>query len=170
MRVCWCRRGQKNSSTIPVQEEQGAERLVVRGHRHPALIGEHGQELRHLRRSHVARMPHWPDAPAPTDEKPDPIAVGLLGLEAIVLVAQYLAQLLQQALRLGNIDDRVHDVTENCECIQYFAAKACCQADCRPVVQVASGWVVVLIPSDILGWPVYPTNYITLGEDYDERS
>ena len=87
-----------------------------------------------------------------------------------MLVAQYLAQLLQQALRLGNIDDRVHDVTENCECIQYFAAKACCQADCRPVVQVASGWVVVLIPSDILGWPVYPTNYITLGEDYDERS
>jgi len=30
-------------------------------------------------------------------------------------------------------------------------------------VQGASPWAVVLIPSDILGWTVYPTIYITLG-------
>jgi hypothetical protein len=29
-------------------------------------------------------------------------------------------------------------------------------------VQGASPWAVVLIPSDILGWTVYPTIYITL--------
>jgi hypothetical protein len=80
-----------------------------------------------------------------------------------VLVAQHLAQLLQQALRLGDRDDRVHDATENCKYIQSCSARACCQAGCRPAVQGASPWVVVLIPSDILGWPVCPASYITLG-------
>ena len=51
----------------------------------------------------------------PADEKPHPVAVGLLGLEAIVLVAQHFAQLLQQALRLGDIDDRIHVAAENCK-------------------------------------------------------
>lgn len=82
----------------------------MRGDRNPALIGEHGQKLRHLRRTHVARMPYLPAAATPADEKTNPVKVSLLGFEAIVFVTKYLAHLPQQALGLGRMGDGVHGI------------------------------------------------------------
>jgi hypothetical protein len=41
--------GQINCQHLAVQKQQSTESLIVRGHRYPALIGEHGQKLCHLR-------------------------------------------------------------------------------------------------------------------------
>jgi hypothetical protein len=90
------------------------------------------------------------------------MAAGLPGREAIVFAAQYLAQPLYQALRLGDRDDRVYGVANYFDDAQSLDWKACCQAGRRLARRSAGPLAIVLIPSDILGWPVYPTICITL--------
>ena len=102
------------------------------------------------------------------------MATGLPGLEAIVFAAQYLAQPLHQALRLGDRDDRVYGVANYGGDTQSLDWKTCFQAGRKLGRRRAEPLVVVLISSDILGCPVYPTIYITLGvvvskEAYDHK-
>lgn len=70
---------------------------------------------------HVARMPHLAAPATPAPKKFDPIRISLLSLQAIVFVAQHLAKLLQQTLRLGGIYDRVHKITKSCIYVRYLA-------------------------------------------------
>ena len=49
-----------------------------------------------------------PVTPMPAHEKSNPVKVSLLGFEAMVFVAKYLAHLIQQAFGLGKIGDSVH--------------------------------------------------------------
>ena len=58
----------------------------------------------------TVRVLHEPVTPVPAHEKANPVEVSLLGLQAIVFVTKHLAHLLQQALGLGKIGDRVHRI------------------------------------------------------------
>ena len=51
-----------------------------------------------------------PVAPMPAHKKPNLIDVGLFGFKAIVFLAKHLAHLVEQALGLGKIGDRVHEI------------------------------------------------------------
>jgi hypothetical protein len=84
------------AKNLAVQEDDGTQRLLVRGRRNAALVGEHGQERLDLGLAYVARMPHA----APTDERPHPEQVGFLGRMAIVKVANALSHLIEQPRRL----------------------------------------------------------------------
>lgn len=66
------------------------------GRRDLPFIGQHREEGFNLRLSHVLGITHGPIASVPMDEKPSPIKVGLLSLEAIVQVANWLAELVKQ--------------------------------------------------------------------------
>ena len=67
-----------------------------------ALGGQHRQEGADLLRAQVARMAHRDGFGLPADQEADPIEVSLLGAYAIVFVAKHLADLVQQAQRLGD--------------------------------------------------------------------
>jgi len=51
----------------------GTERLVMGGHRHIALGGEHGQKLLHLSGTQLTRMANLTVAAMPSDKKFHPI-------------------------------------------------------------------------------------------------
>jgi hypothetical protein len=48
--------GQLLAEDVAVQEEERAQRLVLRGRRHVARGGQRARELAHLRRAHLGRM------------------------------------------------------------------------------------------------------------------
>src|SRR6185295_16763283 len=66
--------------------------LPVRCRGDATLVGEHAQERLHLRRAHRARMP----MPCPAQVVPHPEDVRVLGAQAVVQVAQALAQRTEQ--------------------------------------------------------------------------
>ena len=78
-------------------KKNGAQGLVVGGCKSFALGRKHGQKSLHSRCPDVARMLHLPIPPMPTNEKPDPVLISLLGAEAIVQIANALARLIHQA-------------------------------------------------------------------------
>ena len=102
--------GHINRQHFTVQKQQGTERLVVCGHRHPAFIGKHDQKLRDRRATDLTGMPHHPVTPMPAHEKAHPVQVSLLGFEAIVFLTNCVTNLIKQALGLGRIGDRVHSI------------------------------------------------------------
>lgn len=63
-----------------VEEEQGAEGLVLGGSRDLSLGSEKGEESYHLLLPHLFRMTQTRKA----DEEANPISVGLLGTVAVV--------------------------------------------------------------------------------------
>ena len=81
-----------DSGHFPVQKQQRAKRLVVRGHRYPTFGCQHGQERFDL------ALPH--DAPVvdlvKTDERFDPMNVSFVGAKAIVQLTDLLTQPVQQ--------------------------------------------------------------------------
>lgn len=60
--------------------------------------GVRDKSLKGFNATHDAWMPHLPATPMPTHENANPVALSLLGFEAIVFVTKYLAHLPQQAL------------------------------------------------------------------------
>ena len=83
--------GQADTEHLLIQKQQGAQRLSMRGNGYLALDGKHGEKRLHLGTSHVARMPQA----VKMNVLADPENVGLLGAQAIVQVADLLAQLVQ---------------------------------------------------------------------------
>lgn len=99
---------QVNAQYLTIQKHNGAQRLIVRRCRDMALIDQHGQERFHFGCTHVTRMAHDTFAIMPTDEKAHPIQVRFLGAEAIVEIANALAQLVEQPRRVQNRLDGFH--------------------------------------------------------------
>jgi hypothetical protein len=89
-----------------VQEQQRAQGLAVRGGRHLALRGQHGQERLDLRLRHLPRMPHAVKA----DEMAHPVNVGLLGAQAVVQITEPLPQLPKDA---GHLQHRARGEAED---------------------------------------------------------
>jgi hypothetical protein len=92
--------GQIDVEHLAVQEQNGAQRLVVGGGGHMAFGGQHGQKSLDSFGVDLARMPHGTRPAGPADEKAHPVPVHLFGSEAIVHVTNALAHLAQQAAGL----------------------------------------------------------------------
>ena len=84
--------GQVLVEHLPVEKEQGAERLLVGRRRDVALVDQRIQERLDLRATERARMAQ----PAMPHEGADPQQVGLLGAQAVMQVANPLAHLVEQ--------------------------------------------------------------------------
>lgn len=67
---------------------------------------------------------------------------------------QHLAQLLQHALRSGDMDDMVRGIAKNCRQVQHLAWATCFLTGNSLAEQRAGSSAVVLISSDILDWLV----------------
>ena len=80
-----------------VEKEQRTESLVLGGRSDLTLSRQMGQEGAHLFLAQVARMPLSMEA----DESLDPIAIGVLRAEAIMLQAQPIVHLFEQLFRLA---------------------------------------------------------------------
>ena len=72
---------------MPVQEQQGLQRLILRRSRDLSLRCQPGQEGSDFRGSQLARMPTAVKA----DEPPDPAKIGLLGPNAVMPDAKMLS-------------------------------------------------------------------------------
>ena len=75
--------GHLQTEDAPVQEDEGAEGLVLRGGREPALHGEVVQEAGCLRWAHVP----WVAASVETDERVDPVEIGFFSARRVVKAA-----------------------------------------------------------------------------------
>ena len=60
--------GHANGQHLPVQDQDGAERLFVGGRLNLPLAGQHFEERIHLGRAHLARVVHHPATVVPADE------------------------------------------------------------------------------------------------------
>ena len=80
-----------------VEKEQRTQRLAMRGRRDATLVGEHRQERLHLHHAELARMAQT----EPAHEVAHPVDVRLLGAQAVVQVAQALAQGVEEAQGSG---------------------------------------------------------------------
>ena len=87
--------GSSWSSTSPVEEEERAERLVLRGGGDVVLHGERAEEFRHFRPAHARRVALVVEQ----DEAADPSDVGLLGPPAEVPLAHRRADAVEEARR-----------------------------------------------------------------------
>jgi hypothetical protein len=77
---------------MPIQKQDRRQRLVLGRCGDIAPHGKMGQKHRHLGLAHLRRMPL-----ALEQDKPlDPIDVALLGAQAVMPAAQYLAHMVQQ--------------------------------------------------------------------------
>lgn len=72
--------GQVNLQHLAVQEEEGAQRLVLGGGGNSAVDGQGGEKRRDLRGTHLGRVP----LAVEEDVALDPLDVGLLRLPAVV--------------------------------------------------------------------------------------
>jgi len=88
--------GEINAQHAFIEEEQGGERLLVRGRRGLTLIGQKRKERFNLGRPHFPRMPQA----VKTNEPADPVEVSLFGADTVMRVASPLAYLVQQSGRL----------------------------------------------------------------------
>ena len=79
---------------LAIEEEQRAEGLVLRGGGDVALDGQVGEERLDLRAAHIFGVA----LAVEQDEAPDPIDVGLLGADGVVLDANRVAHLIEQLL------------------------------------------------------------------------
>ena len=75
---------------------------------------------------------------------------------------QHLAKLLQQTLQTGDIDDRVHRLADDCIDLPQPAFETGCPGRCKAVSGSGLDRAAKFIRSDILGFHVYATSYITL--------
>jgi hypothetical protein len=82
---------------IAIQEEQGAEGLVLGGSGDVLVGGEVREEGFDLGRVHILRVPLVVEQ----DEAPDPVKVGLLGAQGIVLASEGLLDLAEERRGLG---------------------------------------------------------------------
>ena len=119
--------GQRGVQHLSIEEQQRAQRLVVRGRRDAPLGGQHREEGLDMLGAHVARMLHA----VPTDEEPDPVNVQLLGTEAIVQIARTLPDLVQQARGSQWWDAGFHGLIYTCMNKQCKARKPSTQATQR---------------------------------------
>jgi hypothetical protein len=84
---------QLGAQHLLVEEQDRAQRLVVRGRRHVPLRGQHREKRLDLGLAHVPRMPQ----PRPAHEHADPVQIGLLGAQAVVQIPRTLTHLVQQS-------------------------------------------------------------------------
>jgi hypothetical protein len=87
--------GQLNRKHFLVQVENGRERLTMRGRRYASLVREKAQEGLDLGWPHVVGVAHV----VKPDEEAHPVDVCLLGLEAVVRVAEAFMQPIQETNR-----------------------------------------------------------------------
>ena len=81
---------------LVVEEQQGRQRLAVRGRGHLALGGQPTEKGLDLGPGHVGRVPQLVEA----DEGPHPVHIGILGARAVVQVADAFTELIQHLGRL----------------------------------------------------------------------
>jgi hypothetical protein len=79
---------------VPVQEQEGAQGLVLGGGGHPAIDRQRGEEAGHFRGAHLGRMALGAEE---EDVALDPRDVGLLGAPAVVASAQGGANAVEEA-------------------------------------------------------------------------
>jgi hypothetical protein len=84
-----------DSQHLAVEEEEGGERLVLRGRRNVAVVGEGGKERGDVLGSQVARMA----PPMEEDVAADPVDVRVLRPDAVVAVPDAVADLVEKAFR-----------------------------------------------------------------------
>jgi hypothetical protein len=89
--------GQLKAQHLLVQEQQGRQGLLVGGRRHLPLGRQPGQEGFDLGPRQLGRMAQAVVA----DEGAHPVHIGLFGAQAVVTVADLMAQLVEQARRAG---------------------------------------------------------------------
>ncbi len=84
------------------------------------------------------------------------VEVSLLGFEAVVFVAKYLAYLIQQALGLGKICDGVHSIKTMYK-TTVLSPMSKLSSGLRRVSMGRHRVAFQLIPSDILGQDIRPS-------------
>ena len=77
---------------LPIQEEEGAESLILGGAGDVFLHGQVGQECFYFGSAHFGRMAHAVEK----DVALDPVDVGLLGADRAMLEADGVANLIQK--------------------------------------------------------------------------
>jgi hypothetical protein len=93
---------------MPIQEEQGAESLVLRGRRDPAVRRQPGEKPGDLSFAHVARM----TLPVEENVAPDPIDVSIFGADAEMPYPDGVSDLVEKARLLRpSIVQRGHERT-----------------------------------------------------------
>jgi hypothetical protein len=90
---------QTDGEHIAIQEEERATRQVLRCRRNAALDGEIGQELGNLGRAHFGRM----TLAVKQDEASNPVQIGLLGANAVVLYTYAVADLIEEGTLRGRV-------------------------------------------------------------------